>query len=256
MNDFDDERLRSEFNRRAGRGVSVAAAHDAVLTRAGLVRRRRVAVAGSGALIALVVGGLVLLPGADDGSQAPADTGRPIPSVEDEIVIDDLPTSTTARDPDRSEVDGAAPPPLTDSTTTTDSSGRPGSTVPAVAATTSNPPPPTASTAPTTTAPPHESSTTTTVGASGSSPSSSSSTSIPVSSVAPFTESYDSAGGSITVAWDGSSFSLLAVTPASGFEAEIEDQRATRIRVRFRSDDDDSRIEVRVENGQLAVDIS
>ena len=255
MNDFDDEQLRSEFNRRAGRGVSIAAAHDAVLARAGLVRRRRVAVAGSGTLIALVVGGLVLLPGVDDGSQAPADTGRPIPSVEDEIVIDDLPTSTTAPDPNRSEVDAVAPPPPTDSTTTTASSVRPSTTVPAVAAT-SNPPPATASTAPTTSTSPHESSTTTTVGASGSSPSSSSSTSIPVSSVAPFTESYDSAGGSITVAWDGSSFSLLAVTPASGFEAEIEDQRATRIRVRFRSDDDDSRIEVRVENGLLTVDIS
>jgi hypothetical protein len=74
--------------------------------------------------------------------------------------------------------------------------------------------------------------------------------------VAPFTRTYDSAGGSITVDWDGDSFTLLSVAPAGGFSSEIEDQQATRIRVRFRGDTGDARIEVRVNNGQLIVDIS
>jgi hypothetical protein len=45
--------------------------------------------------------------------------------------------------------------------------------------------------------------------------------------------------------------SLLDVSAADGFEAEVEDERADRIRVRFEGDDGDSRIEVRVENGEI-----
>ena len=74
---------------------------------------------------------------------------------------------------------------------------------------------------------------------------------------APFTQSYSSSGGSITVTWNGSSLSLDAINPAPGFVAEIEDAGGSRVRVDFESDGgsggDDSRIEVRVEDGRLEV---
>jgi hypothetical protein len=70
----------------------------------------------------------------------------------------------------------------------------------------------------------------------------------------PTTETYESTGGSITVVWDGSALDLTAVNPAAGHEAEVEDDSASRVRVRFRGPAE-SRIEVRVENGTPVVDI-
>ncbi len=61
----------------------------------------------------------------------------------------------------------------------------------------------------------------------------------------PFTKTYVSAGGSITVTWTGTAFVLDSVSASAGFNAEIEDQRWDRIRVRFRGEGD-SRIEVRI----------
>lgn len=73
----------------------------------------------------------------------------------------------------------------------------------------------------------------------------------------PFTRTYSSAGGSITVSWSGSAFTLVSVTPADGFTAEIEDARWDRIRVDFEGNDDDARIEVRIsdDDGSLRVNI-
>ena len=65
------------------------------------------------------------------------------------------------------------------------------------------------------------------------------------------TETYASDGGSITVGWDGSALSLQGVSPAVGFDADVEDDQADRIRVRFQGDDGDFRIEIRLENGEL-----
>jgi hypothetical protein len=53
------------------------------------------------------------------------------------------------------------------------------------------------------------------------------------------------------VRWDGSSLTLLSVDPAPGYASEIEDNAALRIRVRFRGATD-SRVEVRIDNGQLS----
>ena len=80
--------------------------------------------------------------------------------------------------------------------------------------------------------------------------SSSTSSTVATQGPAPFTETYDSSGGSITVSWNGSALSLDAVNPAAGHTAEIEDNTATRIRVRFRGPAE-SRIEMRFENGQV-----
>jgi hypothetical protein len=57
------------------------------------------------------------------------------------------------------------------------------------------------------------------------------------------------------VSWSGSALSLDGVSPVAGYTQEIEDNSSTRIRVRFRSDGGDSRIEVRYENGQVNSDI-
>lgn len=71
---------------------------------------------------------------------------------------------------------------------------------------------------------------------------------------APTTETHGSSGGSITVTWDGTALRLVSVDPAAGHESEIEDETAARIRVRFRGPNE-SRIEVRVENGTPTVRI-
>ncbi len=72
----------------------------------------------------------------------------------------------------------------------------------------------------------------------------------------PFTKSYESAGGSITVTWTGTAFVLDSVSASAGFSAEIEDQRWDRIRVRFHGQAD-TRIEVRIsdDNNQVRVKI-
>ena len=57
------------------------------------------------------------------------------------------------------------------------------------------------------------------------------------------------------MSWDGAALSLQAVSPAPGFVGEVEDRSPTRVRVRFESADDDSRIEVRVTDGRVDVDI-
>lgn len=257
MNDHDlrDDELAAALRRRAAvpQG-STAAAHEQVVRRAGTIRRRRAAAAGSGAFALVVLGGILLIPrgGADeigplDSVDAPSSaetTGVTAPGREESegvsptvvaITIPDATAPSTAPSPEPSGAGAAAADDGTD-----DDVPSPGAE-------------PTGSVAPTTAAAPA-----TTPGPSSASPTSSSSSptsSSPPATLAPFTETYRSAGSSITVSWNGSALSLLAVSPAPGFEPEIEDQSVQRIRVRFRSDDADTRIEVRVNHGRLVVNI-
>ena len=84
-----------------------------------------------------------------------------------------------------------------------------------------------------------------------------SSSSVPTTPLpAPFTKTYTSAGGSITVTWSGTAFSLDAVSPAPGFQAEIDDQDWDRIRVEFDNDDSDWRIEILFEDGAIREQIT
>lgn len=291
MSDFDDEQLRRAMAQRAGGAVPVAAAHDAVLARAGGIRRRRAAVAGTGGLVALVVAGLVLIPRGDGDSQAPAVTGDPIPTVDDSTSTTNTTNSTSTTNTTTKatvtttggsvEVNDPPDDPGTSFVPSTNVAGTPMHTTPSsivgMPVTSSSVPDsvttqPAGTTATTETAARAETTvTSTSTGLPASSTPIMTSAPAPTAtapdptttaptrtspSLGPFTRTYDSAGGSITVAWDGDSFSLLAVAPATGFESEIEDQQATRIRVRFRGDPDDSRIEVRADSGQLTVDIS
>lgn len=254
MNEFD-EQLRHELDRRSGGTVPVSAGHDIVLARAGQIRRRRAAVAGGGALTAIVLAGLVFLTPGGEGSIAPADTTTPIARVTDTTPERPATVSSVPMTTIPTSIDVVTPAPTTSVTITTTSPvvvvtdvPKPTSLPRTTVVATTLPTAPTSSAAPTST--PKAPSTT-----AAQSTSSSSSSTTP-SGPAPFTRTYDSAGGSIRVNWDGDALSLLSAAPAPGFVAEVEEQEADLIRVRFRGDPDDSRIEVRVDNGELRVDIS
>ena len=72
---------------------------------------------------------------------------------------------------------------------------------------------------------------------------------------APFSTTYVSAGGSISVTWSGTAFTLNSVSPSAGFDVDIEEQSWDRIRVDFDGDDVEARIEVRLDDGQLRLRI-
>ena len=246
MSEFDqfDEDLANALRNRSGTAqVSVGAAHQAVLARASHVRRRRAAVVGGVAMVALLVGGVTLLQTDAGGTLAPADTGLVLPSVPDDRA-DSTEVSTSI---EQSGVETATAPRTTDDSAdvsatitpsgTTLPSAVPGSTLPDAAPTT----PPdisvtvastTPATAPPSTSQATASSTSTDVPSTttidDSSTTSSSEVSLPP--IAPFTRTYQSLGGSITVDWNGSALGLLDVSAAAGFEPEIEDNEPLRIR--------------------------
>jgi hypothetical protein len=270
FNPFDDQ-LAQALKGRAGSGsTSVAGAHEAVLARAGHIRRRRAATIGTVAMLALLIGGVVLLPRGGGDTLAPSDTGDVLPSVDvdrsavettldDDLLLADATSTTSENAPSTLNVDPT--PSSTGSVVTTTDPGvasietetsvtaitTAGGTTPPISGTT-----PTSVSVSTPVSP-----TTTDDGSSTTSTDSSTSTSeASPPPVAPFDKTYPSLGGSITVSWNGSAFSLLAVAPAAGFEQEIENNEPLRIRVRFRSDDDESRIEVRLSDGVLIETIS
>jgi hypothetical protein len=73
----------------------------------------------------------------------------------------------------------------------------------------------------------------------------------------PQTPTYNSAGGSITVNFDGSStVSLASSSPAAGFTAAVHDNGPTRVEVRFSDGQTEWRIRVDVVNGALAPEIT
>ena len=226
MTDFDtfDDDLAVALQRRVphveAADIGTASAHDAVLARAHGIRLRRAGIAGAATLAAVIAGGVVLLNGDADDTLAPATA----------------PSTATAPDI------GA---PTSTSEASTSTVPRPSTTGDSVATVITVPVPPVtaaASTSVETVAP-------TTAQPSPSSPSTSSTVATQAPS-APSTTTYDSSGGSITVTWNGAALSLDAVNPADGHTAEIEDNTPTRIRVRFRGPAE-SRIEVRVENGEV-----
>lgn len=236
MNDFEpfDDDLAVALRRRAPdigtTALGTVHAHDAVLARARGVRRRRAGIAGLATLIALIGGGVLLLNG-NTGDDTLAPATEPPTSL----------TPATSAAPTTSSVASTSTT-LASPTTTT-----PTTSPSTIAATTVAPPPVTAGGQSNPTNPPASNPSSN----SSTSSSSSSSTSLAPQGEAPFTDrTYTSAGGSITVSWNGTALSLNAVNPAAGHTSETEDDTATRIRVRFRGPAD-SRIEIRVENGRV-----
>lgn len=73
----------------------------------------------------------------------------------------------------------------------------------------------------------------------------------------PQTPTYSSAGGSITVNFDGAgTVSLASSSPAPGFTAEVHDNGPTRVEVRFSNGQTEWRIRVDVVNGALQPEIT
>jgi hypothetical protein len=242
MSEFDDRELRDALRRRAGAvtdGFGIEAARATVVARAARVRRRRTAVAGGAAMAGLIAAAVVLVgPGTDSVVTSPADqtdASRPAPI--------DSSVDTTA--PPTTDPAPTTPADMIDTTPPVDTSPSPVTTVPTV-----NPPTATSTTAPATTAPP-ASDTTVFVPPTTPAPTPPTTPTTSVPGTPPGTETYSSAGGSITVQWDGVALDLQTTTPAAGFEAEVEDDRPDRVRVRFRGAGGDVRIELRVEDGRV-----
>ncbi len=239
MNEFDDRQLEDALRRRAGAatdGYGIEAARSAVVARAGRVRRRRAAAAGGLTMAGLIAAAaLVIGPGTDSVVTTPSDTSdgsapAPVDTPADVTSISTEPERTApAQD-------------VIDTTPPADTSPRPATTVPAVV-----PPAASSTSAPSTSAPAVLATTTVAPPPTTTQPPPPTTTPAPEPSI----DTYSSAGGSITVRWDGAALDLQSVTPAAGFEAEVEDDRADRVRVRFRGDSDDVRIELRVENGEI-----
>jgi hypothetical protein len=242
MTDFEpfDDDLAVALQRRAPQidaaGISTASAHDAVLARARGIRRRRAGIAGGATLAAVIAGGVLLLNGNADDTLAPAT--EPSTSLAPET--SPAPPSTSLA-PDTSIRESVPPVSTTETTPITTMPETSLSTMPA--ATVDAQPPPSIG---------GQSASSSSSSSTSSSSSSSSSTSSTIASQgpAPFTKTYASSGGSITVSWDGSALSLDSVNPAAGHTAEIEDDTAARVRVRFLGPAE-SRIEIRFENGQV-----
>lgn len=238
MSEFDDRELEDALRRRAGAatdGFGLEAARSAVVARAARVRRRRATVAGGAVMAGLVaVAVFVIGPGTDSVVTTPADQSNEPPSVSVVTSVDADATVPTNVQVTTVDTEPASTPPTP--ATTTPSAAPSTNTAPSTVA----PAPPSTTVAAPTPAPPvtPPTSATTPGGAT-------------VPGPAPFDETYSSTGGSITVHWDGAALSLTAVTPADDFDPEVEDQRADRIRVRFRGDDGDVRIEIRFQNGQV-----
>jgi hypothetical protein len=68
-------------------------------------------------------------------------------------------------------------------------------------------------------------------------------------------ETYQIPGvATVAIAWADGRLTLVSYTAASGWVAEIEDQRPDRIRIDFESDDDDARFEARLDGQDLRVE--
>jgi cytoskeletal protein RodZ len=223
--DFDDDALRGAIGSRTGGSVDLGSARTAVIGRARRVRTvRTVAIGGTAVL--LLVAGLLVIPNGQDRTGTPADQpDAPAPT-----------TPTTTEAPSATTSTTTISPPSTSST--------PSSVPIAVPASTSPQP----TTVPATVPPPSTTSPSTT-------PNVPTTSSAPIVADPPFTQRYDSSGGSITVNWNGLALSLVSVDATTGYQSEIEDQSASRIRVRFRGDTD-VRIEVRVRDGRVESTVS
>jgi hypothetical protein len=74
-----------------------------------------------------------------------------------------------------------------------------------------------------------------------------------LSDLPPGEYTWDADGGSLTIYWDGADLRLVSVDPKTGITAEVHDNTTDRIRIDF---GDGSRIECRVDNGQLTLEIT
>jgi len=69
-------------------------------------------------------------------------------------------------------------------------------------------------------------------------------------------KTFPSTGGSIMVRQEGEQLTIIDVTSAPGFRAEVDESSGRRVEVTFKSNDHESQISVRVINGVMEPDVS
>lgn len=252
--DFDDDALRHALSSRSGGPIHTDTARQAIITRAQRTRTVR-----TGAIVAttslVVIAGLVLLPNIGDTQPDPADqpAAPTIDTIAPPPTTTNTPTNTattTTSTNTRTTTTAATPPDES-------SPAAPLTTVPSAPTSTPAPQPnPATTTQPASTPPANPSTTTVPSVAPNTTVAPTTTTAAPDPTDPPFTQQYNSTGGSITVNWNGTALTLISTAPGSGYETEIEVESADRIRVRFRSDNADSRIEVRAQDGHVEHTIS
>jgi hypothetical protein len=254
MSDFDpiDDELKRALHQRAGISFT-GAAHADVLARSNQIRRRRLAIAGGGAMSAILVAGLILLPTGTGNAPAPASDGTQLPgigstsstttppSLTDAGIELDRDTSTTTQStPAQGSGSAASTAPsdtATQSSTSTSTSAQPGPTSSTTAQST-----PTTSNVPASRSSVPTSVETSTTAASQNTPA--------------FTKTYGTPGGSLNLTWNGSSLTINSINPVPGYQADIKDDDPDRVRVDFDNGSADYRVEVRAENGTVSEEIS
>jgi hypothetical protein len=70
------------------------------------------------------------------------------------------------------------------------------------------------------------------------------------------THTFSAIGGSITVRQDGDRLTVLSINPAAGFRVERDEHSDTAVEVRFRSDNHESQITVKLEEGVMKHNVS
>ena len=72
----------------------------------------------------------------------------------------------------------------------------------------------------------------------------------------PSTNTYTSVGGNITVTFARGALTLDATKPAAGYQADVHTNKPDDVEVRFSNGTRESRIRIRIENGQVRTEIT
>ena len=223
MSEFHDPELRQQLGRLSGPYPDDNAAYAAWQRRVGQARRRRAVAWTTGAAMSLIIATVAVA-----AVQSPRNQSI-VPGKSSETSAEVTLSVATTED---------------DESSTTETTAAETTAPVALAADT------TASTEVVETSMPETESTE----AAGSSNGSSGSRSTPAPSFT--TQTFSSAGGSITVRQDGEHLTLVGVTAAPGFETDENRKSGSRVEVMFRSKDHRSEISVRLSDGIMDPHIS
>jgi hypothetical protein len=236
MSEFDDFDLGRRLRDAAGSEPDLTVAHDAVRHRVVRARRRRMAaVSGAAAAVVASIGLVAALGNEGEGR---IETLESSPSVSQTVPVStDEASTTTADGPTTSNPPGS-----------TTASTVPQPTAPGVTTMPSGPAP---TLAPTTLPGQDDPTTTSTVTPTTTPISVDTTTAAP----ADITQPFDSIGGSIVVRLSGGQMTLVSTSATTGYDTELHTEKPDDIEVRFRSGDAESRIRIRLIDGQMVPEI-
>jgi hypothetical protein len=228
MSEFHDPDLRQELGRLSGPYPDDNAAFAAWQRRVGQVRRRRVVAWTTAAALSLVVGtvGVAALQSPGRHTLVPSKAGESSTEVRVSIATTEKAAPTTeSTEPEKSEVTTLAPD-TTPSSETVETSTPETSTPEAVEE------------------------------PAGGSSKGHGPTSQPPGGSQSNTHQFSSIGGIITVRQNGDQLTVVSMNAAAGFHGEQDEHSGSRVEVTFKSDNHESQITVRLENGVLKPHVS